>query len=62
MGNENEMERASEIKIDIEAVPKFTIEEFRNYLNSQDSMGDIHFYLSVENIIKANLKEEEDEI
>ena len=32
----------------------FTIEEIRNYLHSQDSLGDIHYNLSVKNIIKAN--------
>ena len=34
---------------------KFTNEEIRNYINSQDSMGDIAYNLSEENIIKANL-------
>ena len=37
---------------------KFTIEEFKNYLLSQDSLGDIMYNLSVKNIRKAN---EEDE-
>lgn len=32
----------------------FTIEETRNYLNTQDSFGDIFYNLSEENIIKAN--------
>ena len=32
----------------------FTIEEIRNYLQSQDSLGDIHYNLSAKNIIKAN--------
>jgi len=35
---------------------KYTIEEIRNYLNSQDSLGDIHYYLSEKNIDKANEK------
>lgn len=35
---------------------KFTIEEIRNYLETQDSMGDIYYYLSAENIRKANVK------
>jgi hypothetical protein len=35
---------------------KFTIEEFRNYLLSQDSRGDIMYNLSEENIVKANKK------
>lgn len=39
----------------------FTIEEIKNYLNSQDSLGDIHYYLTAENIIKANLPKEKDE-
>lgn len=34
---------------------KFTIEEIKNYLNKQDSLGDIHYNLSVDNIVKANL-------
>lgn len=33
---------------------KFTVEEFRNYILSQDSLGDVMYYLSVENIKKAN--------
>lgn len=33
---------------------KFTIQEFKNYLLSQDSLGDIHFFLTAENIRKAN--------
>lgn len=37
---------------------KFTLEEFRNYLNSQDSLGDIHYNLSEENIAAANKCEE----
>lgn len=32
----------------------FTVEEIKIYLQSQDSLGDIHYYLSEENIIKAN--------
>ena len=38
----------------------FTIEEIRNYLLSQDSMGDIMYNLNEENIIKANEAEEEE--
>ena len=35
--------------------PKFTIEEIRNYLEAHhDSIGDIFYYLSAENIIEAN--------
>ena len=33
---------------------KFTIEEIKNYLKSQDSFGDAVYYLSAENIHKAN--------
>jgi len=32
---------------------KYTIEEIENYLKSQDSLGDIHYNLSEENIDKA---------
>jgi hypothetical protein len=59
MGNENAMEKTSEVRTIEE--PKFTISEIRNYLQSQDSYGDIFYYLSAENIIKANQKQEEDE-
>lgn len=38
---------------------KFTVEEIRNYILSQDSMGDILYFLSAENIRKANQKPEE---
>lgn len=31
----------------------FTIEQIRNYLQSQDSFGDALYFLSEENIIKA---------
>ena len=34
--------------------PRFTIEEIRNYINSRDSFGDVVYFLSAENIIKAN--------
>jgi len=37
---------------------KFTLEEFKNYLNSQDSLGDIHYNLSEEAITAANKCEE----
>lgn len=33
---------------------KFTIEEFRNYLETQESMGDIWYNLSETNVEKAN--------
>lgn len=35
---------------------KFTIEEIRAYILSQDSMGDIAYNLSAENIRKASEK------
>jgi hypothetical protein len=38
---------------------KFTVEEFRNYIKSQDSLGDIMYNLNAENIRKANLWEED---
>ena len=39
----------------------FTIEQIRNYLLSQDSLGDIMYNLSEENILKSNVKEEEED-
>ena len=32
----------------------FTIEEIKNYIRSKDSLGDVLYYLSEENIKKAN--------
>jgi hypothetical protein len=40
---------------------KFTIEEIRNYILSQDSLGDVVYFLSEESIIKANEPKEEEE-
>ena len=34
--------------------PKFTIDEIRTYLFSKDSLGDVLYFLSAENIIDAN--------
>ena len=34
---------------------KFTVKEFKNYLLSQDSRGDIMYNLSAENIRKVNI-------
>ncbi len=34
----------------------FTIEQIKNYLRSQDSLGDVLYNLSEENILKANKK------
>ncbi len=39
----------------------FTIKEIRNYILSQDSMGDILYNLSAESIHKANAPKESDE-
>lgn len=39
----------------------FTIEEIRNYILSQDSLGDVLYNLKAENIVKANLPEEKEE-
>ena len=39
---------------------KFTIEEIRNYIKSQDSLGDVLYFLSEENIKKANQPSEDD--
>ena len=39
---------------------RYTIEEFRKYLESQDSLGDIYYYLNEDNVDKAN-EEDEDE-
>ena len=36
---------------------KFTVEEFKNYLLTQDSRGDIMYNLSAENIRKANISD-----
>lgn len=34
---------------------KFTIEEIKNYIKSKDSLGDVMYYLTEENIKAANL-------
>ena len=34
---------------------KFTIEEFKNYVASKDSFGDVMYYLSAKNIREANI-------
>jgi hypothetical protein len=39
---------------------EFTVAEFKKYLLSQDSMGDMLYNLSANNIIKAN-DEDDDE-
>lgn len=39
---------------------KFSIEEIRNYIRSQDSLGDVLYFLSEEKIIEANQKPEEE--
>lgn len=40
---------------------KFTVEEIRNYILSQDSLGDVLYFLNADNIIKANTKEEDED-
>jgi hypothetical protein len=40
---------------------KFTIEEIRKYLESQNSFGDIFYNLSEANILKANESEDLDD-
>jgi hypothetical protein len=32
---------------------KFTIQEFKNYILSKDSLGDVMYFLTEENIIKV---------
>jgi hypothetical protein len=39
----------------------YTVEQIKNYILSQDSLGDVLYYLSEENIDKANEPKEEDE-
>ena len=39
----------------------FTIQEFKNYVLSQDSLGDVLYNLREEKIIEANQSEEEEE-
>ncbi len=39
----------------------FTIEQIKNYLLKQDSLGDVLYNLSEKNILKANEPEEVDE-
>tara|TARA_R110002050_G_scaffold102135_1_gene210592 strand:- start:47 stop:214 length:168 start_codon:yes stop_codon:yes gene_type:complete len=39
---------------------KFTIEEIRNYIMSQDSFGDVIYNLKAEKIIEANESEEDE--
>jgi len=41
------------------AEEKFTIEEIKKYILSQDSLGDVMYNLNAQNIIKANIKEKE---
>jgi hypothetical protein len=36
---------------------KFSIEEIKTYILSQDSLGDVMYYLNAENIRKANTKQ-----
>jgi len=38
---------------------KFSLNEIRNYILSQESLGDVLYYLSEENIEKANQSPED---
>jgi hypothetical protein len=38
---------------------KFTVEEFKKYIESQDSLGDAYYHCTAENIRLANEEEEE---
>lgn len=38
---------------------KFTVAEFKKYIQSQDSFGDVMYFCTAENIRKANLPKEE---
>lgn len=40
---------------------RYTVEEIRKYILSQDSMGDILYFLNEENIDKANEPNEDEE-
>lgn len=40
---------------------KFTIAEFKKYIESQNSFGDVHYFLTAENIRKANLPPEKED-
>jgi len=39
----------------------FTVQEIKNYILSQDSLGDVLYNLKAEKIIEANQLEEEEE-
>jgi hypothetical protein len=39
----------------------FTVQEIKNYILSQDSLGDVLYNLKAEKIIEANQPEEEEE-
>jgi len=59
----NQLLRQQVLKIYTEIMNKrYTIAQFRKYLESQDSLGDIYYYLNEENVDKANEpKDESDE-
>ena len=40
---------------------KFTIQEIKNYLMKQESLGDAIYFLSAEQIIEANTIEEDED-
>lgn len=39
---------------------KFTVAEFKKYIQSQPSFGDVFYYCTAENIKKANIPEEKE--
>lgn len=49
------LERQNEIDR-LNGLSRFTVQEICNYIESQDSLGDVAYNLSVENIEKANQK------
>lgn len=48
------MNLGHKIAIKLTMQEKFTIEEIKNYIKSQDSIGDVMYNLKAENIIAAN--------
>ena len=40
---------------------KFTVSEFKKYIESQDSLGDVMYFLTPEKIKEANLQTQEEE-
>ncbi len=40
---------------------KFTVAEFKKYIQSQDSFGDVMYFCTAENIKKANLPDDDEQ-